>query len=76
MHSEYFGNVLICCKHTQKLDLNTASVCRYLGSSCRNQPYSSHISTTNSFDFLNVSVAFLIHQLEREHRVRHNLHTF
>lgn len=38
----------------------------YLGSRSGDESDRSHVSTANSFDLLNVSVAFLIHQLQTE----------
>lgn len=38
----------------------------YLRGSCRNQPYCSHVCAANSLDFLNIPVAFFVHQLEEK----------
>lgn len=45
-------------------DLNIDTACVYLGGSCRNQPYCSHVCAANGLDFLNIPVALFVHQLE------------
>lgn len=50
------------CLTAREINVDTARV--YLGGSCRNQPYCSHVCTANGLDFLNIPVALFVHQLE------------
>ncbi len=56
-HSDWENDFCCVCTHTHSV---------YLGSLSGDESDRSHVSTANSFDLLNVSVAFLIHQLQTE----------